>query len=228
MNARLIGAAAAVALVSLAACSTTDRAGLVTREDAGEVSTSSIPSAPVAVRLVADTVGAEVRYRVRERLVGKDLDNDAVGVTKAVSGEIALAADGSIVPEESKITIDVTGLKSDQQRRDGYVQRRLLETDKYPTVVFTPTSVTGGPKTIPASGNATFTIAGNLTVRGVTKPATWTVNARYLPAAVVGTTSTAFTFNDFEIAQPRVPVLLSVADTIKLEYDFNFRVVRKP
>src|SRR3954462_5350251 len=91
---------------------------------------------PVAVRLVVDTVGTEVRYRVRERLVGKDLDNDAVGATRAVSGQIALAADGSLVPEESKIVIDVTGLKSDQQRRDGYVQRRLLETDKYPTVVF--------------------------------------------------------------------------------------------
>src|SRR4051812_17804964 len=79
-----------------------------------------------AVRLVIDTVGTEVRYRVRERLVGKDLDNDAIGATRAVSGQIALAADGSVIPEESKITIDVTGLKSDQDRRDGFVRRRLL------------------------------------------------------------------------------------------------------
>jgi polyisoprenoid-binding protein YceI len=129
-----------------------------------------------------------------------------------------------VIPEESKITIDVTGLKSDQARRDGYVQRRLLETDKYPTVVFAPTVIIGGPKTIPTSGTGTFTVTGKLTVRGVTRPATWTVNARYLPTSVVGTTSTAFTFNDFEIAQPKVPVLLSVADTIKLEYDFNFAV----
>jgi len=33
---------------------------------------------------------------------------------------------------------------------------------------------------------------------------------------------TAFTFKDFELVQPRVPVVLSVADTIKLEYDFRF------
>jgi polyisoprenoid-binding protein YceI len=185
---------------------------------------SQRPYEPVAVRLVVDTAGTEVRYRVRERLLGKDLDNDAIGVTRNVRGQIALTADGSIIPEESKITIDVTGLKSDQDRRDNYVRRRLLVTDSNPTVVFQPTSIKGGPKSIPTSGSATFTILGNLTVKGVTKPTTWTVNARYSPTAVVGTAGTAFTFNDFAITQPKVPILLSVADTIRLEGDFNFAV----
>lgn len=222
MTTRFISAASAV-LLSISACSSGERAAIITRSADGEVAV--LPSSAVpAVRLVVDTAGAEVRYRVRERLVGKELDNDAVGVTRAISGQIALAADGSIIPEESKITIDVTGLKSDQDRRDGYVQRRLLETAQYPTVVFAPTTITGGPKTIPTSGTSTFSIAGNLTIRGVTRPATWTVNARYLPTAVTGTSSTAFTFADFSIAQPRVPVLLSVADTIRLEYDFNLAV----
>jgi polyisoprenoid-binding protein YceI len=177
-----------------------------------------------AIRLVIDTAGTQVRYRVRERLVGKDLDNDAVGVTKAVSGQIALDAEGAVIPEESKITIDVTGLKSDQSRRDNYVRRRLLVTDSNPTVVFQPTSITGGPTILPTSGSGTFTIIGNLTVKGVTRPTTWTVNARYFPMAVAGTAATAFTFDDFSITQPRVPVLLSVADTITLEGDFNFAV----
>jgi polyisoprenoid-binding protein YceI len=184
----------------------------------------SEPHKVPAVRLVIDTVGTEVRYRVRERLVGKELDNDAIGATRAVSGQIALAADGSVIPEESKITIEVGGLKSDQDRRDNYVRRRLLVTDSNPTVVFQPTSIKGGPKAIPTSGNSVFTLAGNLTVRGVTRPTTWTVNVRYLPSAVVGLASTAFTFADFSIPQPRVPVLLSVADTIRLEGDFNFAV----
>jgi polyisoprenoid-binding protein YceI len=185
---------------------------------------TSFSSKTVAIRLVVDTAGTEVRYRVRERLMGKELDNDAIGVTRAVSGQIALAADGSVVPEESKITIDVTGLKSDQDRRYNYVRRRLLLTDSNPTVVFLPTAIRGGPRTIPTSGTGTFTILGTLTVKGVTRPTTWTVNARYLPASVTGSTSTAFTFSDFAMAQPKVPILLSVSDTIKLEGDFNFAV----
>jgi polyisoprenoid-binding protein YceI len=215
---------ASLALAVVAACSTERPSTTTTTQTAGGEVANSVSGAVPAVRLVVDTAGAEVRYRVRERLVGKELDNDAVGVTRSISGQIALAADGSVIPEESKITIDVTGLKSDQDRRDGYVQRRLLETSQYPTVVFAPTAIRAGPTTIPTSGNGTFSIVGNLTIRGVTRPATWTVNARYLPMVVTGTAATAFTFADFSIAQPRVPILLSVSDTIRLEYDFNLAV----
>ena len=40
--------------------------------------------------------------------------------------------------------------------------------------------------------------------------------------AVTGTAATAFTFADFGLTQPKVPIVLSVADTIHLEYDFHF------
>jgi hypothetical protein len=48
------------------------------------------------------------------------------------------------------------------------------------------------------------------------------VTARGEGKDVVGTAATAFTFKDFGLEQPRVPVVLSVADTIRLEYDFHF------
>jgi len=38
---------------------------------------------------------------------------------------------------------------------------------------------------------------------------------------VTGTATTAFPFSEFGLTQPRVPVVLSVADTIKLEYAFS-------
>jgi hypothetical protein len=39
---------------------------------------------------------------------------------------------------------------------------------------------------------------------------------------VHGSASTAFTFDDIRMEPPRVPVLLSVADTIRHEIDFDF------
>jgi hypothetical protein len=48
------------------------------------------------------------------------------------------------------------------------------------------------------------------------------VTARSDGPAVVGTATTAFTFKDFNLDQPKVPIVLSVADTLKLEYDFRF------
>jgi polyisoprenoid-binding protein YceI len=221
---RLIPAGSAVALIALVACGDprTDR---VEETANGEVA-ASVRQVPAAFRLVVQQPGNEVRYRVRERLVGNELDNDAVGVTQAVTGEIAFNDDGTVIPAGSRITIDVTGLKSDSGRRDGYVQRRLLETAKFPTVVFEPTAVRGAPKTLPTSGSTAFSLIGNLTVKGVTKPATWFVSAKFSPTAVTGSASTSFTFAEFGISQPRVPVLLSVSDTIKLEYDFSLAVKR--
>jgi polyisoprenoid-binding protein YceI len=168
----------------------------------------------------------EARYRVREQLIGHDLPNDAVGVTQAVSGEILFAEDGTVISDGSKLTIDVTDIKSDQSRRDNYVRNRLLETAKFPTVVFEPTFIRGAPKILPTSGSTAFSLLGNLTVKGVTRPATWFVSAKFSPTNVTGTASTEFTFADFGIPQPSVPVLLSVADTIKLEYDYSFVVKR--
>jgi hypothetical protein len=48
------------------------------------------------------------------------------------------------------------------------------------------------------------------------------VTARAEGQDVAGTATTAFTFKDVALDQPKVPVVLSVADTIKLEYDFRF------
>jgi polyisoprenoid-binding protein YceI len=65
-------------------------------------------------------------------------------------------------------------------------------------------------------------MVGDLTVRDVTRPTTWQVSARRQGNDIVGTATTQFTFKDFNMDQPRVPIVLSVADTIKLEYDFHF------
>ena len=116
----------------------------------------------------------------------------------------------------------LTGLKSDQSRRDGYVQRRLLDTQTFPQVELVPATFQGLSAPIPVGQSKTFALVGDLTVRGVTHPTTWQVTARADGKDVVGTAVTAFTFKDVGLDQPRVPVVLSVADTIKLEYDFRF------
>ncbi|MBA2686228.1 MAG: YceI family protein [Gemmatimonadaceae bacterium] len=185
----------------------------------------AISAAPKAVRYAVARDGNEARYRVREQLMHHDLPNDAVGKTTAITGDISLTQAGAVDTAASKITIDVTSLKSDQERRDGYVQHRTLETDKYPTVSFVPVSKSGAMLPLTAAAQ-TFEVQGMLTVHGVTKPTVWHVTAKSGGNDVTGSGWTQFTFTDVQLAQPRVPVLLSVADTIKLEYDFH--LVRQP
>jgi len=88
-------------------------------------------------------------------------------------------------------------------------------------VTLVPREIKGLPMPLPTSGRVSFTVLGDLTVKGVTRPTTWSVMAGVRNGAVRGTASTGFTFADFQIEKPKVMSILSVADSIHLVYDFN-------
>jgi polyisoprenoid-binding protein YceI len=174
-----------------------------------------------ALRLVLASTGNAARYRVRERLMGHDFDNDAIGETQKLTGAIAFDSNGKVIRDASKFTVDAGSFVSDKNRRDGFVRGRLLEADEYPTIVLVPTEVRGVSLPLPKSGSLPIEMTADLIVRGVTRPTIWKGTAQFEPGRIVGSAGTAFTFADIQIEQPRVPVLLSVADTIKLEINFN-------
>ncbi len=186
---------------------------------------SMAPTLPVqakAMKFVLAPTGNEARYRVREQLAGMDLPNDAVGKTSQLTGGIEIGADGKIVRAGSSFTVDLKSIESDQARRDNFVRRNTLQTDSFPTAVFVPTAAKGLPATLPATGEMTFELTGDLTIHGVTKPATWQVKAsRNAAGAVTGTATTSFKFAEFGLTIPKVARVLSVDDRITLEYDFN-------
>ena len=218
-----IGAAGA-ALFALGPSGESAQAAVVSAAHAAPVreAAATAPTPALASQhYVVAPAGNEARYFAREQLAGVSFPNDAIGVTKGVSGALVIDDAGKIVPAESKIVVDVTQLKSDRDRRDGYVQRRTLETEKYPTVTLVPKEVTGLTTPLPDSGRASFELLGDLTVKGVTRPTTWQVNARFRGDTVSGTASTSFTFADFEMDKPKVSVVLSVQDTLHLQYDFR-------
>ena len=218
----MIPAAALVLFGGAYACQQADDAEARTPRASRQASQAAVAGeSKAAVRYVTASEGNAARYRIREQLVGLDLPNDAVGETKNVSGVIAADASGKVIPAESKFTVDVSTLVSDKQRRDRFVGGRVLETEQFPTVTLVPTSIRGLTLPLPKSGAKSFELVGNLTVRGSTRPTTWKVTAQFQSDRMKGTAATAFTFDDFSIQQPRVPVVLSVADTIKLEIDFT-------
>ena len=174
-----------------------------------------------AVHLVVAPKNNEARYFVREQLAHINFPSDAVGVTDSVTGSFAIDDKGKVIPAESKFVVDLRELKSDRSMRDGFLQRRTLETDKYPTVILSPKELRGLPMPLPDSGRVSFTLLGDLTVRGVTKPTSWMVEAYLRRGEVRGTASTGFTFDDFQIEKPKVGSVLSVADSIHLVYDFD-------
>jgi len=185
------------------------------------VGTAYAQGAGVRYTVVAER--SEVRYRVREQLVGLHFPNDAVGVTRAIEGGIALDPQGRVLTGDSRLAVDLRTLRSDQDRRDNYLRRNTLETDRYPTAVFLPVEIRGLSIPLPSTGSASFEILGDFTVREVTRRITWESTATFSDADVSVRARTAFRFPDFGLRIPRVSVVLSVEDNIRLEADLLLR-----
>jgi polyisoprenoid-binding protein YceI len=179
------------------------------------------PGAPVRYAIVTER--SEARYRVREQLAGFDLPNDAVGATNAIEGSISLDANGRVLPGDSRFTVDLRRLQSDKARRDNYIRRNTLETDRHPTAVLVPLEVRGLPFPLPQTGAAAFELVGDLTVRDVTRRLAWQTTATFNGHELDVRARTAFRFADFGLPVPRVAVVLSVEDHIELEADLVLR-----
>jgi polyisoprenoid-binding protein YceI len=178
------------------------------------------PAPEGATTYTVAPTGNEVRYRVREQLAGIDFPNDAIGKTGNITGQIVIEDDGTVVSDASRFVVEAASITSDRDRRDNYIRRRTLTVDQHATIVLVPIELRG--LAIPSgAGRDTFQLVGNLTVRGVTRPTTWNATAEFQNGRVTGSAVTRFTFPDFQMEKPRVRSVLSVADTIALEYDFN-------
>ena len=168
------------------------------------------------------TTPTSARYKVTEQLAGISFPSDAVGTTAAITGAIIVNPDGTI-GADSKITVDLKTLTSDQSLRDGYIQQRTLETDKFPTLVIVPKRAVGLPAPLPAGqqAQAGFQLIVDMTLHGITKETTWNVVATFGNSSVGGRATTTVQFADFNMTKPSLARLLSVDDKIQLEIEFR-------
>jgi polyisoprenoid-binding protein YceI len=166
------------------------------------------------------TEGSEALYRINEQLARRDLPNDAIGTTSDVEGQIVFSDDGTVDGEQSKITVGVRSLRSDSDRRDSYIQRNSLESNRYPEVTIAVTEIRGLSWPLPTSGEVSFEMVGDLTIRDQTRPVTWETTATFTDGGVEGLAKTVVTFEQYEMTKPRVAIVLSVVDEIRLEINF--------
>jgi polyisoprenoid-binding protein YceI len=158
------------------------------------------------------TSGSKGQYRVKEVLFGQD--NTATGATDKVTGSATF--DGTTV-KTAKITVDLTGLSSDEGQRDNQVQNRILETSQFPDATFELTQ----PITLPNDGSdgkeMKVTATGNLTLHGVTKPVTTEITARRTGNTIEAAGAIPIKFSDYNINDPSGGPA-QVGDNGSLEY----------
>ncbi|HEX7103689.1 MAG TPA: YceI family protein [Nitrolancea sp.] len=218
------GSSTTAAATAATVATTSTEAGTQASTSSDASGTPEVSASPPAASLsfTLDPAQSNASYQATEQLAGISSPTDAIGKTSDVSGAIVFDANGTIVSNASKITIDLTTLTSDKSQRDNYIKRSTLNTNKFPDGVFVPTSVTGLTWPLPSTGQATFTVTGDLTAHGVTKPTTWNATAAFDGNKISGSATTEVKFEDFGMSPPRTMLVLSVEDHLTFTLNFVF------
>lgn len=162
---------------------------------------------------------SEAAYFADEKLANLQLPSTAKGSTTAITGTFYLTEDGlDLDPTRtSTFTVDLTTLKSDQDRRDSRVQNDGLQTAQYPTATFTAKSVTGYDPSIADGEEQTLHLTGTLDLHGVQKDVTWEVKARREGDVMTALATLNFKYEEFNIPVLNVAGFVSVEDDVTLQ-----------
>ncbi|HEV8469392.1 MAG TPA: YceI family protein [Candidatus Limnocylindria bacterium] len=184
---------------------------------------SATSAATTAASAGAWTVSdkSKATVRVREQLVGVSLPSDAVLTATGATGSFELKGDGTFA-SASKIGFDLTTLSSDERNRDNFIKQDTLQVRQFPKAEFVPTKVTGLSLPLATSGTFTFTLTGNMTIRGATKEVTFDVVAKRdrSDLTATATANPSWKFGDFGMTAPSVPFrVVSVTDEIRVAID---------
>jgi polyisoprenoid-binding protein YceI len=157
-------------------------------------------------------------YAIEEELTGFGT-NTAVGRTQDVVGQLAI--EGTTVTE-LQITVDMTTLRSDDERRDGQLAERGLETSAFPTATFTQTEPVDLGSEPEVGEPIDTTITGDLTLHGVTREVTVPIQAQWTGAHIEVAARLDVALTDHDIEPPVGFLVLSVADTGTVEMHVLF------
>jgi polyisoprenoid-binding protein YceI len=182
--------------------------------------TAAANAAPASA-MIAQIISAESEARFIIDEVLNNAPKTVIGATKQVAGEIAVDAQNLANTRIGVIQVNARDLATDSSFRDRAIKNRILNTDQFEFITFTPTQIIGLPESGAVGQEYAFQITGDLTIRDVTKPVTFEVKAS-APSAdrFAGTAQTTIRYADFNIAIPQVPQVASVAEEVRLEIDF--------
>ena len=162
---------------------------------------------------------SQVQFSIYEELRGAP--KTVIGVSNQVAGEAAVDFNDLSTAQLGVIQIDARTLKTDDNQRNRAIGNRILHTDQYEYITFTPTQIMGLNGSAVVGQSFTFQIAGNLTIQDVTQPivfdATVLVEA---PDRLSGTATTTIQRGDFNLVIPNVPFVANAGEDVTLEINF--------
>jgi polyisoprenoid-binding protein YceI len=141
--------------------------------------------------------GSVAGYRVQEVLFGQE--TEAAGRTTDVEGTLTI--EGTKITT-NEFTVDLTSVSSDESRRDGQFHGRIMDTARFPTAAFELTEPIALDALPTVGEKVSVDATGEFTIRGVTRPVTFPVEAQRTASGIEVTGSVPVVFDDFDIPEP--------------------------
>ena len=166
--------------------------------------------------------GTEARFYIDEVLMGQD--KRVLGVTAQVEGQITLDPANPSSAQIGAIRINARDFSTDSERRNGAIQRFVLESnqDQYQYITFEPTTIQDLPATVTLGQPFSFTVVGNLTIRDITRAETFQVSVTpNSETELVGLGSTTIIRDNYGLTIPSVPSVANVSEEVLLEIQFR-------
>jgi polyisoprenoid-binding protein YceI len=189
---------------------------------AGAAHAASAPTTAGVDRFVIDSSTSQALYHVGETFFNRNNQfKVAVGTTHGIQGQVLVDRAHPSQSRIGPITVDISQLTSDSRGRDREIKNRWLESARYPTAVFTPTSIDGLPAAYEDGRAIPIRIAGNLEVHGVTKPVTFTGTVTLNGQTLTGNATTSVLMTDFGFDPPSLLGFLQAQNQVELEIQFT-------
>jgi polyisoprenoid-binding protein YceI len=144
-----------------------------------------------------------------------------VGTTDQIAGELGVDPSDLSSAKIGPITINARTLATDSSQRDRAIKNLILSTDTFELITFTPTAISGLSGSGAPGQPYSFQISGNLTIRDITKPVTFTATVQAESASrLSGKASASINRDDFGLSIPSVPFVANVSQQVALEIAF--------
>jgi polyisoprenoid-binding protein YceI len=208
----------------------TQAAGVVATEAVAATEPTAAPTeaptattaapAGTATTFTIDPAASQVRFQLDEDLRGER--KTVVGSTDQVAGQLSINLFDLNQTRVGIIQINARALTTDNNFRNRAIQNEILDTGQYEFITFTPTGIEGLPAGAAVGQTVSFNLVGDLTIRDVTLPATFAVEATVVSdTQIAGAATAVINRADFGLQIPSVPNVANVEEEVELYIDFT-------
>lgn len=168
-----------------------------------------------------DTAQSEASFEIDEVLLGND--KTVVGISSLIEGKLSFDMNDPQAAQVGMIKIDARDFTTDDNRRTGAIQNRILntKTDGNEFITFEPTSIEGLPENVAVGDSLNLNITGNLMISGTTLESVFAVKLTIASETELqGQASATILHKDFGLSIPKVPLVAKVNEDVLLSFNF--------